>query len=175
MVIAGVDERAVEELYRGILHTFESHRTLWLFGCGGSASNAEHIASEFVSHWTGIKLPALALTTNPAVLTAIANDYGFENIFWRQLEALAQRGDLVIGLSTAGTAEAVTKGIEWAVKNGITTSAWTGSKGLKFSRLSDFPIVVDKEWTGTIQERHLELGHLLSDMVGKYFLDRVKE
>ena len=174
MLVAGVDERAVEELFRALVMIFKDHHRLFLFGCGGSASNASHIASEFVSHWTGIKLPALALTTDPAVLTAIANDYGFENVFCHQVEALAQRGDFVIGLSTNGVAPAVEKGIQWAKDHGMVTSAWTGSKGLKFSRMSDHPIVVDKEWVGTIQERHLELGHLLSDLVCNHFLDRVK-
>ena len=173
-MVSGVNDESVDALFQALVNTFNNRHKLLLFGCGGSATTSSHIASEFVSHWTGIKLPALALTTDPAVLTAIANDYGFENVFCRQVEALAQRGDLVIGISTSGVAPAVEKGIQWASDHGMLTSAWTGSKGLKFSRTSHFPIVVDKEWVGTIQERHLELGHLLSDLVCKHFLDRVK-
>jgi D-sedoheptulose 7-phosphate isomerase len=172
-MVAEVNEEDVKRLFEALVSCFRQRHRLWLFGCGGSASNASHIASEFVSHWTGIKLPALALTTDPAVITAIANDYGFEEVFSRQVEAVCQRGDIVIGLSTSGVAPSVEKGLVKAESMGIVTSAWTGSKGLKFARLSEFPIVVNKEWVGTIQERHLELGHLLSDMVCKHFFDRV--
>jgi D-sedoheptulose 7-phosphate isomerase len=167
VLVAEVNEMDVRRLFEALLTCFQTGGKLLLFGCGGSSSNASHIASEFVSHWTGAKMPALALTTDPAVLTAIANDFGFQVVFSRQIEAIGQRGDFAIGLSTSGNAPSITEGLVTAGKRGLHTSLWTGLEGKKYAEKTDYPIVVEKKWTGTIQERHLELGHLMSDFVCK--------
>ena len=167
MLLADVQEEVVSLLCQAIVNVYRQGHKIMIFGCGGSASNASHIASEFVSHWTGIKLPALALTTDPAVITAIANDYGFDDVFSRQVEAIGQRGDFVIGLSTSGVAPSVEKGLWYAKLHGMRTSGWTGKKGEKFAHATDYPIIVEREWVGVIQERHLELGHFVSDYVCK--------
>ncbi len=136
---------------------------LFTCGNGGSAADAQHIAAElsgkFYLHRPG--LPAVALTTNTSALTAIANDFSYEEVFSRQLEAQARPGDVLFALSTSGRSPNCRKAIEWAKANGVTTVGFTGTKGADFAALCDLAFVVASDDTPHIQEAHITLGHAL--------------
>ena len=137
--------------------------TLFTCGNGGSAADAQHIAAElsgkFYLHRPG--LPALALTTNTSALTAIGNDFSYEDVFSRQLEGLARPGDVLFALTTSGRSPNVRRAVEWARDNGVTTVAFTGAKGAHFAALCDHAFVAPSDDTPHIQEAHITLGHAL--------------
>ncbi|HSR70104.1 MAG TPA: D-sedoheptulose 7-phosphate isomerase [Acidobacteriota bacterium] len=152
------------ELLVGVLvDTMKSGRKLLVMGNGGSAADAQHIATEFVVRLQGDRgpLPAIALTTDTSTLTAAGNDYGFEEIFARQVQALAREGDVVIGISTSGNSENVLRGLKAARALGAVTAALTGGDGGKLRDLADHVIVVPSRSTARIQEMHILIGHLL--------------
>ena len=138
-------------------------QTLFTCGNGGSAADAQHIAAElsgkFYLHRPG--LPAVALTTNTSALTAIANDFSYDEIFSRQLEAQARPGDVLFALSTSGRSPNCRLAVEWAKANGVTTVAFTGTKGADFAALCDHAFVVASDDTPHVQEAHITLGHAL--------------
>jgi len=138
-----------------------------LFGNGGSAAQAEHIAGELVGKFYKVRkaLPAIALTTSSAIITAAANDTNFDKIFSRQMEALGEKGDVAIGLSTSGNSKNVVEGIKKAKEMGIYTAAFTGRTGGILKDLVDVCIKVPSEDTPRIQEMHLLLGHLLCEII----------
>jgi len=147
--------------------TFSSGGKLLLFGNGGSACDASHIAAEFVNRFKRERpaFPALALNTDTAVLTSIANDYDYVNVFERQLKAFGQEGDAVIAISTSGNSPNVIKAVEAAKKKKIVTIAFTGPKGDKLSSKCDYVFAVSSNNTPRIQETHITLGHVLCQMV----------
>jgi D-sedoheptulose 7-phosphate isomerase len=147
--------------------TFSKGNKLLLFGNGGSASDASHIAAEFVNRFKMERpaFPAIALNTDTAVLTSIANDYGYDNIFERQLKAIAQAGDAVIAISTSGTSRNVIKAVEAAKNKKLKTIVFTGAKGDKLASLADHVFAVPSDNTPRIQETHITLGHALCQMV----------
>jgi len=138
-------------------------RTLFTCGNGGSAADAQHIAAElsgkFYLHRPG--LPAVALTVNTSALTAIANDFSYDEIFSRQLEGLARPGDVLFALTTSGRSPNCRLAVEWARAHGVTTVAFTGSKGQDFAALCDHAFVVPTDDTPHVQEAHITLGHAL--------------
>jgi D-sedoheptulose 7-phosphate isomerase len=138
-------------------------QTLFTCGNGGSAADAQHIAAElsgkFYIHRPG--LPAVALTTNTSALTAIANDFSYDEVFSRQLEAQARPGDVLFALTTSGRSPNCRKAVEWARANGVTTVAFTGTKGADFAALCDHAFVVASGDTPHVQEAHITLGHAL--------------
>jgi D-sedoheptulose 7-phosphate isomerase len=138
---------------------------LLLFGNGGSAADAQHVAAEFVCRFSRDRqaLAAIALTTDTSILTAISNDYGFDQIFVRQIRALVRRGDVAIGISTSGSSHNVLEGIKAARELGLITVALTGAKGEDFSRLADFTLIVPSSVTSHIQEGHIVLLHTLCE------------
>jgi D-sedoheptulose 7-phosphate isomerase len=138
-----------------------------LFGNGGSAADAQHIAAEFVGRFAFDRpaLPALALTVDTSALTAIGNDYGFDLIFTRQIEALARPGDVAIGISTSGNSPNVLSGLVAAKKIGLITVALTGESGGKLRSLADHCICIPSQATPRIQECHHLIGHILSEIV----------
>ncbi len=140
-----------------------------LFGNGGSAADAQHIACELVGRFKRERkgLPAIALTTNTSVLTSIANDYSFSNIFSRQLEALGNKGDIAVGISTSGKAENVIEGLKKARELGLTTVAFTGEAGDNLKNLSDICLQVPSRETPRIQEVHILIGHIICGLVEK--------
>ena len=140
---------------------------LLLFGNGGSACDASHIAAEFVNRFKRERpaFPALALNTDMAVLTSIANDYDYTNIFVRQLKAFAQDGDVVIAISTSGNSPNVLKAVEAARVKKLKTIAFTGAKGDKLASISDYVFAVPSVNTPRVQETHITLGHVLCQMV----------
>jgi len=142
------------------------HKLLF-FGNGGSATQAEHLAAELVGKFYHVRraLPSVALSTSAAILTAVANDIAFDQVFARQIEALAVAGDVVIGLSTSGTSKNVVLGIQRAKSLGLKTVALTGSSGGTLRDLADVCIRVPSTDTPLIQEAHLSIGHLLCEEV----------
>lgn len=144
----------------------EGHKVL-LFGNGGSSTDASHIAAEFVGryHRERRPLPAIALATDMAAITCIANDYDYAEIFARQVKAHGQKGDVVIAISTSGNSPNVLKGLEAARELGLTTIGWTGGKGGKVEGLVDYPFVVPSTVTARIQESHITLGHVLCELI----------
>ena len=142
-------------------------RKLLIFGNGGSAADAQHIAAELVGRYTRERrgLPAVALTTDTSILTSVGNDYGFERIFARQVEALAVRGDVALGISTSGESANVKRALEEAKEVGCVTGAFLGKTGGSIRGLVDHAVVIPAQDTARIQECHITLGHILCEMV----------
>ena len=142
------------------------HKLLF-FGNGGSATQAEHLAAELVGKFYHVRraLPGIALSTSAAILTAVANDIAFDQVFVRQIEALAVAGDVAVGLSTSGTSGNVVLGIQRAKSMGLKTVALTGSSGGTLRDLADVCIRIPSTDTPLIQEAHLSIGHLLCEEV----------
>jgi len=140
-----------------------------LFGNGGSAADAQHIAAELVGRFTQERkaLPAVALNCNTSILTCIANDYGFEQIFARQLEGLAKDKDLIIGISTSGNSPNVIAAISKAKEMGLKSAALTGEAGLKLTEMADLAICVPSKNTARIQEAHITIGHIICELTEK--------
>ena len=138
-----------------------------IFGNGGSAADAQHIAAEIVGRYKKERkgLPAIALTTDTSILTAVGNDYGFDTIFERQIEALCTPGDVAIGISTSGNSENVLRGIKMAHDLGATTVAFTGRNGGKLAEVAHYAFVVPSYDTPRIQECHITLGHVLCEII----------
>lgn len=143
--------------------TLRSHGKLLFFGNGGSAADAQHLASEFTIRFIKDRraLAAIALTTDTSGLTACGNDLGFERIFSRQIEALGRPGDVAIGISTSGNSPSVTGALEMARAQGLTAAAFSGNGGGKLQGIADPLIVVPSTETARIQEMHILLGHIL--------------
>jgi D-sedoheptulose 7-phosphate isomerase len=141
-------------------------------GNGGSAADAQHLAAEFVSRLTVDRpaMRALALTTDTSILTAIGNDYSYDNVFERQIEALGQQGDVFLGISTSGNSKNILKALELSRKMGITMIGFSGCQGGKMSPLCDYNVIVPSEITANIQESHLALEHIFCHLVElRYF------
>jgi len=155
------------EVAKAIASTFSDGNKILLFGNGGSSTDASHIAAEFVNRFKRERpgLPAIALNTDMAVLTSIANDYDFSDIFSRQLKALAAEGDMVFAISTSGNSPNVIKALEVAKKKKLKTVLLTGSKGEKLAAKTTYSFVVPSENTPRVQETHIILGHVLCLMV----------
>lgn len=137
-----------------------------IFGNGGSAGDSQHIAAELVGRFKKERpgLAAIALTTNTSILTALANDYGYEVVFSRQIEALASKNDLAIGISTSGKAKNVAAAIKQASKMGLKTAVLTGSSGTELAKLADASLVVPSNSTPRIQEAHITVGHIICEI-----------
>jgi len=138
-----------------------------LFGNGGSAADCQHIAAEFVGRFKKDRtaLAAISLTTNTSVLTSLANDYGYEIVFAKQIEALGEKNDVAVGISTSGKAKNVALGIKQAKKMGIKTVALTGCDGGEVAKLADTALIVPSSITARIQEAHITIGHVICELV----------
>ncbi|ADR34810.1 phosphoheptose isomerase [Sulfuricurvum kujiense DSM 16994] len=154
--------KACVEVYR------HGKKTL-LAGNGGSAADAQHIAAELVGRYGFDRpsIPSLALTTDTSNLTAIGNDYGYDKVFSRQLEGMAQEGDLFIGISTSGNSQNIINAFESAADRGVTTVALVGRDGGKMAAMADYAIIVPSNATPRIQESHILIGHILCDIIEK--------
>ena len=152
-------------------------RKILLFGNGGSAADAQHIAAEFVGRYRMERpsLPAVALTTDTSALTAIGNDYAFEDVFSRPLEALGNKGDVAMGFSTSGKSPNVLKAMAAARKKGLVTVGLTGQNGEALVRQVDYCFCVPSVDTPRVQEAHALIGHILCDMVEKLLFVRLKK
>jgi len=158
-VIVGVTQILIDALQKG--------NKVLLFGNGGSAADAQHIAAEFVGRFAFDRpaLPALALSVNTSCVTAIGNDYGFELVFSRQIEALGRSGDVAIGISTSGNSVNVMRALLVAKKMGLRTVALTGCKGGKVKDAADHCICAPSNETPRVQECHILIGHVISELV----------
>ncbi|MBC7327962.1 D-sedoheptulose 7-phosphate isomerase [bacterium] len=154
-----------------IIQSLEKGGKLLLFGCGGSAADAQHIAAELVGRFKRERqpLPAVALTTNTSTLTAISNDYSFDIVFSRQVEALTKSKDVVIGISTSGKSKSVIEGIKIAKKKRAFTIAFSGGDGGQLAKEADISFVVPSYTTPIIQTMHLMIGHLFCEMIDEHF------
>lgn len=136
-------------------------------GNGGSAADSQHIAAELIGRFQKERrsLAAIALTTDTSILTAVGNDYGFEDLFSRQVEGLGRSGDILIGISTSGNSKNVVKAVEAARNVGMHTFAFTGESGGKLAELCDLTFAVPSKVTARIQEMHILAGHILCELV----------
>ncbi len=160
--------------YTGILtQCLKKGGKILLCGNGGSAADAQHIAGELVVRLKSSSkrkaLPAIALTVNSSVLTAAANDFGFERVFSRQVEALGKRKDCLLAFSTSGNSPNLNLAIKTARKIGMKTLALSGKSGGEMSRLADFSIIVPSSETQRIQEVHILIGHIICDLIERSF------
>jgi D-sedoheptulose 7-phosphate isomerase len=157
------------EVSRVIVDALQQGNKLFLYGNGGSAADAQHIAAEFVGRFAFDRpaLPALALSVNTSCVTAIGNDYGFDLVFSRQLEALGRKGDVAIGISTSGNSQNVLCGMSTSKKLGIHTIAFTGHSGGKIRDVVDHCLCAPSNETPRIQECHILMGHIISELVEK--------
>ncbi len=156
-------QRAAELIAR----VFKANGKLLVFGNGGSAADAQHIAGEMINRFLQDRraLPAVALTTDGGVLTCIANDTGFENVFARQIEALGTKGDVCIAISTSGKSPNVTRACEQARKQGVTVIGLLGRDGGSVAVLCDLALIVPSDDTQRIQETHNLIGHIICELV----------
>lgn len=147
--------------------TLKKKGKIVFFGNGGSAADSQHIAAEFTGKFKNHKryLPAIAFTINTSALTAISNDYSFDEVFSIQVRSLVNNNDLVIGISTSGNSTNVIKGISEAKKIGAKTVSFTGSNGGQLAKISDISIKVPSDDTQRIQEAHIMIGHMLCELV----------
>lgn len=157
----------INEISSVIVEAYRRKKKVILFGNGGSAADAQHIAGELVNrlHLEREALAAIALTTDSSVLTSIANDYDYSRIFARQVEALAKEGDVVIGISTSGNSSNVIEAVKTAKEKGSKTVGFTGSKGGKLAELVDFVISVPSDVAPRIQEVHITILHIICHLV----------
>jgi D-sedoheptulose 7-phosphate isomerase len=157
----------IERACQLMTSTLQSGKKVLIAGNGGSAADAQHIAAELSGRFVKNRkaLPGIALTTDTSALTAIANDYGYDYVFARQVEALAQPGDLFIGISTSGNSEVVLRAFKTAKEMGCQTLGLSGRDGGKMNGLCDLNIVVPSELTARIQEMHILIGHILCQAI----------
>ncbi len=155
----------VEQAAQLLATTLKQGNKILLFGNGGSAADAQHIAAEFINKFQMERVPlaALALTCDTSVLTSISNDYSFDDIFSKQVQALGNRGDAAIAISTSGSSANVIKAVQAAKSMGITILGFSGEGG-KLKSLSDLPFCVVSKTTARIQETHITLAHILCDL-----------
>ena len=152
-----------------VVEAFKAGNKILLFGNGGSAADAQHIAAEFVNRFLIERppLPAIALTTDTSILTSISNDYGYADSFAKQVKALGKEGDVAIGISTSGAAANVIKAIKAAKEMGLKTVGLAGRDGGELAKLVDIALVVDSQIVPRIQEVHITIGHVLCEMVDR--------
>jgi D-sedoheptulose 7-phosphate isomerase len=142
------------------------NKVLW-FGNGGSAADAQHLAAEFSGRFLRERkgLASEALTVNTSAVTAIANDFGYEQLFARMVEALAKPGDVVVGITTSGTSKNVVRGLEAARTAGATTVAFSGNGGGPVAEVADFALIGPDGYSAIVQEVHIVMGHIICDLV----------
>ena len=156
-------QQATEEMIKAL----KNNHKLFFFGNGGSAADSQHIAAEFIGRFQKERrsLPAIALTTDTSILTALGNDYGFDIVFARQLQGLGQSGDIAVGISTSGNSPNVIEGIKQAKKLGMKTIVLTGGDGGKSASLADIAIIASSRKTARIQESHICIAHAICELV----------
>ena len=163
--MAGDIQKAIDLISDAI----KSGKKVLLMGNGGSAADTQHIAGELVGRFKKERkaIPAISLSTDTSILTAIGNDYGFEKVFERQIEALGNKGDVVIGISTSGNSENVYRAMKLAKEMGLKTIGLLGNDGGKIKELSDIPLIVPSKNTPRVQESHITIGHIICEGVEK--------
>lgn len=161
----------IEQVVDQMIGALVNGNTIFLAGNGGSSSDAQHIAAELVGRFYKERkgLAAEALSANTAILTALGNDYGYDSIFARQIEARADKGDIFIGLSTSGNSQNILNAIAECKKIGVTTVGMTGLTGGKMANACDICIKIPSKDTPRIQESHITIGHIICEFVENAF------
>jgi D-sedoheptulose 7-phosphate isomerase len=159
--------RMIEKVSEECINVFKNTGKILLAGNGGSAADSQHISAEFVSRFYFDRpgLPSIALTTDTSALLAIGNDYGFQKVFSRQIEALGNKGDIFIGISTSGNSKNVVNALVAANEKGLTTVGFIGENGGEMESLCTFCIKVPSDQTPRIQEAHILIGHIICAIV----------
>lgn len=161
----------IEQLTAAVIKALHAGNKIIFFGNGGSAADAQHLAAEFVIRYriNRRSLPSIALTTDTSMLTACGNDFGFETIFARQIEGLANAGDVAIGITTSGNSANVLAGLQAAKQKGCITSSWTAEGGGKAAEIADLAIKAPSPVTAHAQECHMIVGHIICEAVDQAF------
>lgn len=164
--VAGLGE-SIEKVANVIIHCLKNDGTIFWCGNGGSASDSQHLAAELVGRFVEDRRPlkSIALTADSAVMTCIVNDYGYEHIFSRQIEALGCERDILVGISTSGNSKNVLNALEVSKKKGIITIGLLGKGGGEAASLADQSIIVPSNSTARVQEIHIFIGHILCDLI----------
>jgi D-sedoheptulose 7-phosphate isomerase len=162
-----------EEMARAI---FAGHKVLWC-GNGGSAADSQHLAAELMGRFRKERsaLPSIALTTDTSILTAVGNDYGYERVFQRQVEALCNKGDVLVGISTSGLSKNVYAALQTARQIGARTIAFTGQGGGTVATVADIALCIASKDTARIQEAHIVCGHMVCDWVERCVCEEWRE
>ena len=157
----------ISEAIKIMIKCIKSKNKIILFGNGGSAADAQHIASELIGRYKQERdsYPAIALTTDSSIITSIANDYSYEMVFSRQCESIVKENDVVIGISTSGNSKNVENALKVSKTNGATTIGLLGNNGGKIKEFVDVPIIVNSTNTATIQEVHRVIYHIICDFI----------
>ena len=155
-----------------VVNAIKNGNKIIFCGNGGSAADSQHLAAELIGkfYFNRRSLPAVSLTVNTSIITAIGNDFGFDKVFARQLEGIGKAGDVLIGLSTSGNSENVVEAFRLAKEIGIITIAFTGESGGILRNLADILINVPSNDTPRIQEAHIMVGHIICELVEKEFV-----
>ena len=161
----------VERASKLVVKTLKSGNKILLFGNGGSAADAQHIAAELTGRYKTERrgLAGIALTTDTSALTAIGNDYGYDRIFDRQVEALANKGDLLLGISTSGNSQNVINALKLGQELGCKTLGFSGRDGGKMNKVCDINLIVPSDNTPRIQEMHILFGHTICQIIDESF------
>tara|TARA_B100000767_G_scaffold201616_1_gene188505 strand:+ start:178 stop:753 length:576 start_codon:yes stop_codon:yes gene_type:complete len=173
-----VSEETIKSSYKEIekaanicIDSLKNGNKLLIFGNGGSAADAQHIAAEIIGRYKSNRkgLPAIALTTDTSAITAISNDFGYLNVFQRQVEALAKNGDVLIGISTGGSSKNVVNAMKVANDFGCKTIGFSGKDGGDFNKLCNVNLIVKSHDTPRIQEMHILMGHTICHLIDNAF------
>jgi D-sedoheptulose 7-phosphate isomerase len=161
----------IEEVVAVMLAALKQGNKILFCGNGGSAADSQHIAAEFIGRFKKERqsLAAVALTTDTSILTAIGNDYGFDFVFSRQVEGIANEGDVLVGISTSGNSKNVIEAVNLAKKMNVKTVSFTGNDGGPLGSLTDFHINVPSSDTARIQESHICIAHIICELVENNF------
>jgi D-sedoheptulose 7-phosphate isomerase len=161
----------IEEISLVCIKSIESGGKLILFGNGGSASDSQHIAAELIGRFQMDRkpLPAISLSSNISVITALGNDFGYESIFLKQIQALVKKEDVVIALSTSGTSPNILEALDYLKKENLTTIGLTGNDGGKMKDLCDYIVMCPSSKPSIIQQSHITIGQLLCLIIEDYF------
>ncbi len=165
----------LEQIAQLLVDAIRAGRRIYLFGNGGSAADAQHIAAELVGRFKNSNrpaIPAVALTTNTSNLTAIGNDFGFDDVFKRQVEALVERGDVVWALSVSGTSPNILRAVEAARAKGAKIISFTGQEGTDLKRRSDLCLTADHSDSDRVQEVHQLAYHIICGLVEEHFVQK---
>ena len=160
-------DESIEKVANVLIKCLKNKGTIFWCGNGGSASDSQHLAGELVGRFCGDRRPlkSISLNSDTAVMTCIVNDYGYEHIFSRQIEALGVKGDVLVGISTSGNSENVIHAFEVAKRKKIITIGLLGKGGGKSSELVNQSIIVPSESTARVQEMHILIGHIICDLI----------
>jgi D-sedoheptulose 7-phosphate isomerase len=161
---------AIETVANRFIEAVKQNKTIFWCGNGGSAADAQHLATELVVRFEKERRPirSIALTTDTSIITAVSNDYGFDSLFKRQLAALGHSGDILMALSTSGKSANVNEAVYYANDKGIDTIALTGKDGGKLNTIADISLVIPSQVTARIQEMHILIGHILCQIVEEH-------